>query len=127
MKQGFTLIESLIALAIVAIVSSFAYSNYIKYVTRARRVEALEALSDCANHMTLQYLAHHHYPNEGNLALETQGGWYRIHVNANDSHFNCIADPNPMQARRDDCGRLAIDEEGQKSAQGDLRACWLEA
>lgn len=125
MKQGFSLIELLITLAIVAILSSFAYTNYIKYVTRARRTDALQALTVCANHMTLFYLAHHHYPKAKQTLEMTAGGWYDIKVAASKTQFECIANPKGAQARHDSCGRLSLDETGTKLAEGSGRHCWL--
>jgi type IV pilus assembly protein PilE len=47
--QGFTLIELMIAVAIVAILATIAYPSYQSYIIKAHRSEAQEFLSDGAN------------------------------------------------------------------------------
>jgi len=46
---GFTLIELMIAVAIVGILAAIAVPNYSEYVKRASRAEAASALLDAAN------------------------------------------------------------------------------
>lgn len=53
--QGFTLIELMIAVAIVAIIAAIAIPNYTEYVNRARRSSAQQYLSDLAQQQE-QYL-----------------------------------------------------------------------
>ena len=46
--HGFTLIELMITVAVVAILSAIAYPSYQEYVLRSRRVEAQSLLGEAA-------------------------------------------------------------------------------
>ena len=47
-NKGFTLLELLIVIAIIAIIVAIAIPNYTRYVVRAQRVEARNALQAIA-------------------------------------------------------------------------------
>ena len=47
--NGFSLLELMIALAIVAIIAAIAYPSYLNFTYKARRAEAQESLMDWAN------------------------------------------------------------------------------
>lgn len=50
-SRGFTLIEVMVTVAIVAILSAIAFPSYTQYIQRARIVEAVSTLSDMRNKM----------------------------------------------------------------------------
>jgi type IV pilus assembly protein PilE len=58
---GFSLIEVLIALAIVGLLSAIALPNYTAHVVRARRAEARAALSDVVQQQERFYAANRRY------------------------------------------------------------------
>ena len=54
-QQGFTLIELMIVVAIIAILASIAVPAYSRYVARAKVAEAISQLSDIRNRMERNY------------------------------------------------------------------------
>lgn len=59
--QGFTLIELMIALAIIAILAAIVYPSYAQYVRRGRIVEALGQLATARVRLEQYYQDHRDY------------------------------------------------------------------
>ena len=60
--RGFTLIEVMITVAVVAILAAVALPNYIDYVTRSKIVEATTGLSDMRVRLEQYFLDSRQYP-----------------------------------------------------------------
>lgn len=60
-QRGFTLIELMITVAIVAILASVAYPSYNRYIARAKRAEARGQLMQAAQYMQRFYAANDSY------------------------------------------------------------------
>ncbi|MFC4307624.1 type IV pilin protein [Steroidobacter flavus] len=63
-QQGFTLIELMITVVIVAILATVALPSYRQYVIRANRAAAKEAMMDIANRQQQFLLAHRGYADK---------------------------------------------------------------
>jgi type IV pilus assembly protein PilE len=61
-QRGFTLIELMVAVAIIAILSRIAYSSYIKQVIKSNRTDAESTLTQAAQSMERWYATHDTYP-----------------------------------------------------------------
>lgn len=139
-SAGFTLIDLMIALAIVAVTMSFAVTSYRGYVQRGYRAEAAQILLAAAAEQEKFYLAHGRYserldadpggePPGLPVASLTPHGRYRLWVELADAaQFRIVAGPagghaDPL------CEQFAIDESGRRQARdrhgGDSTArCW---
>lgn len=137
---GFTLIELMIALAIVAITMSFAVSSYRGYLLRNHRIEAAHALLAAAAEEEKFHLAHGRYSERLDgaagsdapglpVASTTPHGRYRLSVEVADAaRFRIVATaadghPDPL------CAVYSIDESGRRHARGPDGAdntgrCW---
>ncbi|HUG03081.1 MAG TPA: type IV pilin protein [Steroidobacteraceae bacterium] len=125
--DGFTLIEVVVALAVVTITTSLAFSTYRRHVQRGHRVEAVQALLAAAAEQEKFHLAHGQYADRLDAAVgseppgipiasTTPRGRYRLRiVSADAAGYRLIAE---RAGASDDpsCVRLSIDESGRRQA-----------
>ncbi|WP_104492354.1 type IV pilin protein [Acinetobacter indicus] len=69
LKNGFTLIELMIIVAIIGILSAIAYPSYSDYVKKAKRVEAQAELSEIAAKLQRYKVANFHYRKTDSIAI----------------------------------------------------------
>lgn len=81
-QSGFTLIELMITVTVIAILATIAVPSYNDYVTRGRIVEATSALSDVAVRAEQFFQDNRTYPTG---CVTTTPGATQIRVNALDS------------------------------------------
>jgi len=134
--RGFTLIELMITLVIVAILAGIAVPSYRNYVLRSHRIEATAALLKVAAAQEKFYLQNNTYTdNVGDVAglgfsttddtdnFVTDNGWYTITVtDADNEGFTLTAEAEGDQANDTDCTDFTLESSGAKSASGD--GCW---
>ncbi len=125
---GFTLIELMIAVAIVAIAMSFAAASYRGYVRRSERIEAVQALLAAAAEQEKFHLAHGRYSDRLDahpgaappglpVASLTPRGRYRLVV-ADADVIAYRLDATLVEVHADThCARFTIDESGRRAAQ----------
>ncbi len=137
---GFTLIEVLIALAIVAMATTLAFASYRGYLQRSDRIEAVQALMAAAAEQEKFHLAQGRYSDRLDarsgsdppglpVAAQTPRGRYRLSIEAADAaQFRIVA--TALDARGNpQCRRLFIDESGRRGAEDargsdSTRDCW---
>jgi type IV pilus assembly protein PilE len=125
---GFTLIELVVVMLIVAIIAAVAIPNYSDYVRRGHRSSVQAYISDLASRQAQFFLDRRLYAdNVGALNLLTPpeiATRYVIAIVANvgpPATFTVTATPTGPQTG-DRCGALTIDQAGNKGA-GATR-CW---
>jgi type IV pilus assembly protein PilE len=87
---GFTLIELMITVGIVAILAAIAYPSYMTYTRRAKRTEATQTMTQYAQGLQRCYSQNFRYttcttPTPNGPALITPNGYYSILITAADS------------------------------------------
>ncbi|GAA4357989.1 type IV pilin protein [Variovorax defluvii] len=134
-SRGFTLIELMITVAVVAILAAVAYPSYTRYIVRSNRSAAQGAMLELSNLQQRHLLDARSYA--ANLAAlnwtvpSTVQSNYTIttapKTGAALPGFTVTATPIGSQLAGDTaCGTLAIDEAGVKSASGTsgVAGCW---
>ncbi len=137
--SGFTLMELMIALAVVAILVAIAYPSYVESIRKSRRTEAKTALLDLAARQERYFTTHNAYTvsprdlgyGEAEFPIDVRVGgdaYYRLdmQVPAGAAGWGASADPSGPQ-RDDRCGSFTIDHLGiTGNAGGSLAStqCW---
>ncbi|MEA9554993.1 type IV pilin protein [Xanthomonas nasturtii] len=128
-EHGFTLIELMIVVAVVAILSAIAYPSYSEHVRKSRRAQAKVDLVEYGQLAERFHTVQNTYvgfslptavsPREGgtaayalNLSQQTQSGYI------------ITATPSAVQSA-DKCGTLSIDQASRKTnSKGNKSDCW---
>lgn len=72
-SRGFTLIELMVAVAIIGILAAIAYPNYTQYIIRGNRAAAQAQMLDIANRQQQFLLANRAYANKATLEASGYG------------------------------------------------------
>ena len=131
-RGGFTLIELMLVLAIVAILTAIALPSYWRYVARAHRAEAKTALLQVAHWMERARTANGVYPvgeTTDGMLVALKPTHYQLTLRGSTvSSFTVVAQrTGPM--RTDVCGDLTLTHAGERGAEGYsvthvARECW---
>ena len=130
-NHGFTLLELLIAVAIIGILAAIAIPMYSDYVTRSRRADGQAKLMQVAQELERCYTQFSKY-DDVNCSVSASGtvisaqGFYVIGASVpTPSTFTLTATPQPAQADDTDCKTLTLTHLGEQSATGDDKdSCW---
>lgn len=135
--QGFTIIEVLVTLVIVAIVAAFAIPSYQSYIEKSRRADAFGCLLETAQRQENYFYQNSTYTTSlANLgiAANTCGndGYYTLAIAAGPSgniatSFLLTATRAGVQVSDANCGDLTLNSagvKGNKNATLAANKCW---
>lgn len=127
---GFSLIELMITIVIVAILTAVAIPLYTSYGERARRTAAINALETMASREEGYYSRYNKYPASltalgyANTVVITKGGYYRATIaTSGATSYTLQAVPTAVgNQNKDKCGTFTLDSLGNKTAA--KANCW---
>jgi type IV pilus assembly protein PilE len=145
-RHGFTLLEVMIVMVIIALLVAFAYPGYLGFVVKARRAEAQVALLELMQKQERYYTQHNRYlafsagasgPDEAHFkwwsGSKAASSAYELRGRAcaDQPVARCIViEAIPGTDRVDstfkdgECETLTISSVGEHTASGDGKGCW---
>jgi type IV pilus assembly protein PilE len=140
--QGFTFIELLVVLALMAILMALAVPSYQASIRRAKRAEAWAVMMKVMQQQERHYSMHASYAaySAGKPQRFTwhsgstpESSAYEIHATACEGRTltQCVmltAEPGTAHVQEgysdEDCGKLTLDSAGIRTASGKGVSCW---
>ena len=123
-KSGFTLVELMIAIAVVAILVTLSYPSYIHFVLRANRSDAQLTLQDWANQQEI-WRADHPVYNTGINPSNTDKYTYSMVSTATSFTLTATAIGRQAADEQDgvSCATVTLRQDGAPGPDGH-QLCW---
>jgi type IV pilus assembly protein PilE len=131
-ERGFTLIEMMVVVAIIAILSAVAWPSYLKHVAKTNRVAAQGCLAEYANYMERYYTSNLRYDQtaagvanaDPHMDCQSQiARNYTLAPASTSTSFTITATPTTVQLNRDAvCGTLTLNHRGSRTPT--TAGCW---
>ena len=137
--RGFTLIELMIVVGIVAILAAVAYPSYTTYVQKGRRTDAKNALLDLASREEKYFATNGVYTADlsstglgiggtqaGTANVQSSSGtFYTLTVTLQNNGFSATAAPLQGTAQATDaCGNYTLTNLGVQTNSTNATGCW---
>ena len=119
---GFTLVELMIVIAVMAILVALALPNYQQSIRKSRRADAQTDLIEFAGQAERVFTQTSSYATAA-LPTNTDFYTYTFSVAASATAYTIQAAPKTGQDQ-DGCGTMRLDQTGLRTRTGTLADCW---
>jgi len=119
---GFTLVELMIVIAVMAILVSLALPNYQQSIRKGRRADAQTDLIEFVGQAERVFTQTNSYAT-AILPANTDFYTYTFSVAAAATVYTIQAAPKTVQDQ-DSCGTMRLDQAGLRTKTGTLADCW---
>jgi type IV pilus assembly protein PilE len=137
-SRGFTLIELMIAVAIIAILTAVAYPSYLQHVRKSRRADAKSALLDLATRQERYFSVNNRYADTPDKlgyvetafpvnVLSGSSAFYQLSITPTTPTTSYSATATAVGGQVGDaCGNYTVDNLGVQTVSGSTPAanCW---
>lgn len=130
--RGFTLVELIVVIGIIALLAAIALPSYTKYTFRARRADGQQVLQNLSLAQERFYSTFNRYTDDltkfgySGTAM-SEGGNYAVTVTLTNAGQGYVATAAPHSGQSTDkCGSLTLTNAGAKGQTGDTSngSCW---
>jgi type IV pilus assembly protein PilE len=122
--KGFSLLELMLALAIIGILTLLSLPTYSHYIAREKRFETEVLLTQIAATLENYFTQHNSYQGATleSLGFADNNDRYELSMQMTpDEHFILVASANEKQAQEDiECVKLTLNDAGEKNKTD----CW---
>ena len=133
-QKGFTLVELLIAMMVMAILASVAYPSFMQSVRKSKRSDAQQLLTQAAGNLERFFAANGTYSTVlADVGLDeglSDKGYYKVVITAGPRGIGSSyvltakAVPGTMQAKDTGCTALQLDSLGVQLPDPATSDCW---
>ena len=130
---GFTLVELMIVVVVIAILVAIGYPTYLDQVRKARRSDATTALMQVAQRLERCYTDSNKFDASGcpSGSIDSPEGYYSVAIAATASTYTLTATPKAgtTQAGDSTCASFTLDQTGTRGAKDSggndtTSTCW---
>lgn len=123
-SRGFTLIELMMVIAILAIITAIAIPAYNDQVEKTRRADATASLLNAAQQLERCFTRNNTYSGcLDESGFDSQDGFYSISVSTSATTYDLTATGQGPQAG-EPCSPFALDHLGNRGAGSEGERCW---